>query len=184
MSAVKRVQKLLRQAEKRAMTSLDLASKKKTEKQKLAQLAQGNEKLRKEEEVFVKATGRAMEKALAIGRWFEARESEYIVRVKTGSVLVVDDVVEDEEAKRKVVAEGKKAREREEKQQEEGQQQQQEQQQQHPDHEHDHEATNPAQPASKSAAKKRKRAAALAEKELPESRTRWVNVVEIAVTYK
>lgn len=184
MSAVKRVQKLLRQTEKRAMVSLDLASKKKTEKQKLAQLAQGNEKLRREEEVFVKATGRAMEKALAIGRWFETRESEYTVRVKTGSVLVVDDVVEDEEAKRRLVAEGEKAREEGGKQQGEEQEQQQQQQQRQPDHDHDHEATNLAQPVSKSAAKKRKRAAALVEKELPESRTRWVNVVEIAVTYK
>ena len=173
MSAVKRVQKLLRQAEKRAMASLDLGSKKKTEKQKLAQLAAGHDALRKgkgEEEVFVKATGRAMEKALAVGRWFETREAEYVTRVKTGCVLVVDDVVEDEEMRRRVIAEGEEVGEVEElkEQQQQGQ---------------NAEATSAA-PVSKSAAKKRKRAANAESEELPESRTRWVNVVEIAVTYK
>ena len=173
MSAVKRVQKLLCQAEKRAMASLDLGSKKKTEKQKLAQLAAGHDALRKgkgEEEVFVKATGRAMEKALAVGRWFETREAEYVTRVKTGCVLVVDDVVEDEEMRRRVTAEGEEVGEVEElkEQQQQGQ---------------NAEATSAA-PVSKSASKKRKRAANAESEELPESRTRWVNVVEIAVTYK
>ena len=155
------------------MASLDLGSKKKTEKQKLAQLAAGHDALRKgkgEEEVFVKATGRAMEKALAVGRWFETREAEYVTRVKTGCVLVVDDVVEDEEMRRRVIAEGEEVGEVEElkEQQQQGQ---------------NAEATSAA-PVSKSAAKKRKRAANAESEELPESRTRWVNVVEIAVTYK
>lgn len=175
MSAVKRVQKLLRQAEKRAMASLDLGSKKKTEKQKLAQLAAGHDALRKgkgEEEVFVKATGRAMEKALAVGRWFETREAEYVTRVKTGCVLVVDDVVEDEEMRGRVIAEGERVGEEEK-------EKQQQQQQEDKDAE-----TTPAPSVSKSAAKKRKRAANAESEELPESRTRWVNVVEIAVTYK
>lgn len=155
------------------MASLDLGSKKKTEKQKLAQLAAGHDALRKgkgEEEVFVKATGRAMEKALAVGRWFETREAEYVTRVKTGCVLVVDDVVEDEEMRRRVIDEGEKVGG------EENEKQQQQQQGQ------DAEATSA--PVSKSAAKKRKRAANAVTEELPESRTRWVNVVEIAVTYK
>ena len=155
------------------MASLDLGSKKKTEKQKLAQLAAGYDALRKgkgEEEVFVKATGRAMEKALAVGRWFETREAEYVTRVKTGCVLVVDDVVEDEEMRRRVIAEGEEVGEVEElkEQQQQGQ---------------NAEATSAA-PVSKSASKKRKRAANAESEELPESRTRWVNVVEIAVTYK
>ena len=155
------------------MASLDLGSKKKTEKQKLAQLAAGHDALRKgkgEEEVFVKATGRAMEKALAVGRWFETREAEYVTRVKTGCVLVVDDVVEDEEMRGRVIAEGEEVGEEEElkEQQQQGQ---------------NAEATSAA-PVSKSAAKKRKRAANAESEELPESRTRWVNVVEIAVTYK
>lgn len=174
MSAVKRVQKLLRQVEKRAIASLDLSSKRKTEKEKLAQLAQGHERLRKgkgEEEVFIKATGRAIEKALSVGKWFETKETEYVVRVKTGTVLVVDDVVEDEAARQRVLAEGEKAKkQQQQKQQEEGSS-----------------AAEPVASApsgSKSASKKRKRAANAETEELPEARTRWVNVVEIAVTYK
>lgn len=149
------------------MASLDLSSKRKTEKEKLAQLAQGHDQLRKgkgEEEVFIKATGRAMDKALSVGKWFETRETEYVVRVKTGSVLVVDDVVEDEEARQKIVAEGEKAQQQESK---------------------DEAALSSSdKPVSKSAAKKWKRAANAEAEELPESRTRWVNVVEVAVTYK
>lgn len=168
MSAVKRVQKLLHLAEKRAMTSvhLNLGNKTKTDRQKLAQMAEGHEKMRKgpgQEEVFIKATGKAMEKAMRVGKWFGEREREYVTRVKTGSVVVVDDVVEDEEGRKKAVEEGERFKEREDKK--EG-------------------GDTEESVGSKSAAKKRKRAAAAETEELPESRTRWVNVVEIAVTYK
>lgn len=172
MSAVKRVQKLLRQVERRAIASLDLSSKRKTEKEKLAQLVQGHERLRKgkgEEEVFIKATGRAIEKALSVGKWFETKETEYVVRVNTGTVLVVDDVIEDEAARQRVLAEGGEAKKQQESKDEEGP---------------TVESVSSAPPVSKSAAKKRKRAAHAEAEELPEARTRWVNVVEIAVTYK
>lgn len=49
------------------------------------------------EPVFVKATGMAIERALAVGKWFEQREGEYSVAVKTGNVVVVDDIVENEQ---------------------------------------------------------------------------------------
>ncbi|KAE8144067.1 Rpp20 subunit of nuclear RNase MRP and P-domain-containing protein [Aspergillus pseudotamarii] len=153
MSAVKRVQKFLRQAEKRATASVNLSSTKKRDRERLAQIARGNESLKKEE-VFVKATGRAIEKALRVGKWFEERESEYAVRVETGSVLVVDDVVEDEERKRKL----------------------------------EEKVKGDALQGSESAAKKQRRAAnALAvaeEEELPETRTRWVNKVEVSIAFK
>lgn len=154
------------------MTSVhvSLGNKTKTDRQKLAQMAEGHDKLRKEagqEEIFIKATGRAMEKAMRVGKWFEERKREYETRVKTGSVLVVDDVVEDEEGRKRVVEEGEMVKK-------EGEQERKE--------EGDAEAPAPA--GSKSAAKKRKRAAAAETEELPETRTRWVNVVEIAVTYK
>jgi ribonuclease P/MRP protein subunit POP7 len=157
MSAVKRIQKLLLQAEKRATASINLEDTRKNEKQKLAELANISSK---REEVFVKATGRAIEKALNVGKWFEEKETEYSVRVKTGSVIVVDDVVEDEE---------KKEQEEQKRQRQEGQQ------------------SNPPAPESKSAAKKRKRQATAAvnpDAELPESRTRWVKMVEVAVSLK
>ncbi|RHZ68284.1 ribonuclease P subunit p20 family protein [Aspergillus thermomutatus] len=179
MSAVKRIQKLLRQAEKRATAAVNLSSSKRTDRQKLAQVARGQEQLSKEE-VFVKATGRAIEKALSVGRWFEDRGNEYAVRVKTGSVLVVDDIEEDEEAKRKAIAEAERVL-------------QQEPAQEKKDDDGDQTAPDPfgdapAPRSSKSETKKRKRAAdALASasgEELPETRTRWVNMVEIAVTLK
>jgi ribonuclease P/MRP protein subunit POP7 len=168
MSVVKRVQKFLRQAEKRATASVNLSSSAKRNQQKLAEIARGEEQLRKEE-VFVKATGRAIEKALEVGRWFEEREGEYRVRVETGSVLVVDDVEEDEEGKRKAIEKGEKA-----KKELEG-------------NVKSEDGTEKAV-ESKSAVKKRRRAAnALASvegEELPETRTRWVNKVEISISYK
>ncbi|KAL4799740.1 Rpp20 subunit of nuclear RNase MRP and P-domain-containing protein [Aspergillus venezuelensis] len=226
MSAVKRVQKLLRHAEKRAMTSLSKSSKTNGKKanppnQKgsqgqqeklLAALARGEEREQlSSEEVFVKATGRAMGTALKVGTWFEGhgREAEYKVRVKTGSVLVVDDVEEDEGGKegymRELQGGGRDAAE---------------------DgstsgngagtgtgnettimttadqgdptivSETPGEATavtstytsSAPKALSKSALKKRKRAAglaaSLADTELPETRTRWVNSVEVAISLK
>lgn len=118
----------------------------------------------KREEVFVKATGRAIEKALNVAKWFEEKETEYTVRVNTGSVVVVDDIVEDEEMKAKE------------------EQKRQRQEEQTPTDQGD--AASKSE--SKSAAKKRKRQAAAAEDdaELPESRTRWIKMVEVAVSLK
>lgn len=162
MSAVKRVQKLLRQAEKRATAKISLEDTRKTEKQKLAELAAAAEQ---REEVFVKATGRAIEKVLNVGKWFEEKEAEYTVRVKTGSVLVVDDVVEDQEQKEKF--EKKQQRLEEGKSAESGK-------------------AKTEQGLAKSALKKRKRKApgASGDDELPETRTRWIKMVEIAVSLK
>ncbi|KAL4935671.1 Rpp20 subunit of nuclear RNase MRP and P-domain-containing protein [Aspergillus oleicola] len=226
MSAVKRVQKLLRHAEKRAMSSLSNSSKSSSKSSSnlkkqggnqkgggqqeniLAALARGEETVQlSSEEVFVKATGRAMGTALKVGKWFEShgREAEYKVRVKTGSVLVVDDVEEDEGGKEEYMneLEGRGAA---------------------GDgspggdgtgnettimtttdqgdptiiSETSDEPTTAAvattdtpstsKPLSKSALKKRKRAAglaaSLADLELPETRTRWVNSVEVAISLK
>lgn len=182
MSAVKRVQKLLRQAEKRATAAVNLSSSKRTDRQKLAEVARGQEQL-SEEEVFVKATGRAIERALSVGRWFEERGNEYAVRVKTGSVLVVDDIEEDEEAKRKAIEEAERVL-----QQEQTQEAKKDDEKDVGQPAPDQSVDAPAQPVSKSETKKRKRAAnALASacvEELPETRTRWVNMVEIAVALK
>ncbi|PKY06570.1 hypothetical protein P168DRAFT_325428 [Aspergillus campestris IBT 28561] len=162
MASVKRVQKLLRQAEKRATASVDLANARKRNQQRLALVAprtgeedgqegQQGQKGKGKEEVFVKATGRAMEKALAVGKWFEEKGGEeFAVRVSTGSVLVVDDVEEGEGGKGggMILLAWKE----------------------------------------KDTKKKRKRttdtAAAAEDAELPETRTRWVNMVEVAVSLK
>ncbi|PYI07241.1 hypothetical protein BO78DRAFT_313582 [Aspergillus sclerotiicarbonarius CBS 121057] len=166
MGVVKRVQKYLRAAENRATGSL-LGSNNKGRgggrKEQIAALAKSQEALKKEE-VFVKATGRAMERALKVGKWFEGegRAEEFTVRVKTGSVLVVDDVVdEDQEEREDGEEEGKKEEEVErlKREIEEG-------------------------GLSKAAVRKRKRDVARIEGEVPETRTRWVNMVEVAVSLK
>lgn len=53
------------------------------------------------EKVFVKASGRAMEKAVKVGNFFRDKGEEWPVdvEVKTGSVCVVDDVVLDDTSK-------------------------------------------------------------------------------------
>lgn len=191
MSAVKRVLKLLRHAEKRALDASGpvkaLGGRERRNAASGMGKAQEDKKMKNAgEEVFVKATGRAIEKALSVGRWFE-RDEEFCVRVSTGSVLVVDDVEEDEEVKKKVVEAGKEVLKPEGESQSQG---------------GEGSATSSSMPlsatasaatpapsstptVSKSASKKRKRAAcAAASSELPETRTRWVNMVEIAVSLK
>ncbi|CAG8173687.1 unnamed protein product [Penicillium salamii] len=161
MSAVKRVQKLLIQAEKRATANISLEDTRKSEQQILEELSKVSEK---REEVFVKATGRAIEKALNVGKWFEEKTTQYVVRINTGSVLVVDDVVADEEKKQK---------------EQQKQQQSEKQSQSGP-------STDPSKTESKSTSTKRKHQDDPAESddELPESRTRWIKMVEVAVTLK
>lgn len=156
MSAVKRVQKLFRQAEKRATAKINVEDTRKTEKQMLAQLANAAEQ---QEEVYVKATGRAIEKVLNVGKWFEEKGSEYTVRVSTGSVLVVDDVVQDEMRKENPTQKMYKK---------------------------ETTTTEPEQGTVKSDGKKRKREEPkLADDyELPETRTRWVKMVEVAISLK
>lgn len=162
MSAVKRVQKLLLQAEKRATANVKLDDTRTTEKQKLSELAKAAEQ---REEVFVKATGKAIEKALNVGKWFEEKEVEYSVRVSTGSVLVVDDVVEDEEEKEREL---RKER------------------QQRPESDCKGDSASGEGGGAEEASKKRKRDVPVVSEdvELPESRTRWVKMVEVAVSLK
>lgn len=173
MSAVKRVQKLLRQAEKRATANISLEDTRTTEKQKLAELAKVAEQ---REEVFVKATGRAIEKALNVGKWFEEKEAEYAVRVSTGSVLVVDDVVEDEE---------KKEREMQKQNRQSGDQQEAAQGSNTQQSTTEAGSAPSQEPAAKNAAKKKRKTPPISDDaELPESRTRWIKMVEVAVSLK
>ncbi|RAO65385.1 uncharacterized protein BHQ10_001397 [Talaromyces amestolkiae] len=107
MSAVKRVQKLLRAAERRAMAPLLGMGGRRRHPYHHQHAGKGGrdvlEKCRaklREEKVLIKATGRAIEKALSVGRWFEEGKGgggeEYEVVVRTGSVCVVDDIVEED----------------------------------------------------------------------------------------
>lgn len=97
ISAVKRVKKLLTHVEKRATQYVKLIRK--DHQQGLQELAEASEQLGKsKEEVLVKASGRAIEKALKVGEWFSNKEKDMSckVEVRSGSVSVVDDIVEVE----------------------------------------------------------------------------------------
>lgn len=97
MAAVKRVRKLLHQVEKRALSKVKLPdlkqNAKKGDKMFLEAIESAAEVVGKET-VYVKASGRAVEKALRIGEWLKGKEGGVNVRVETGSTIVVDDLVE------------------------------------------------------------------------------------------
>lgn len=110
MSAIKRVEKLLRLADKRDLQAATTHAQKNKRKRRrdddggedeVVAVARGveEEKERKRraggvsgEEVVVKGTGKAISKAMEIGAWFLQREKEFVVRIRTGSVGAVDDV--------------------------------------------------------------------------------------------
>ena len=97
MSAVNRVRKLLDQVDKRAVGDLNLLNTKGSDRQKLQALNQKivDAKCKASEEVVLKATGRAIERVLGLGLYFQG-QPDYMVRLRTGSVGVVDDIVERE----------------------------------------------------------------------------------------
>lgn len=107
ISAVKRVKQFLREIEKRAMQSLGLdgvlsktAGGRHGDGDFQRKLDEVSEKLSRDgEKVLVKASGRAIEQALRIGDWFRNKEEEMLcqVEVQTGSVSVIDDIVEADE---------------------------------------------------------------------------------------
>ncbi|RMZ79695.1 hypothetical protein DV738_g3214, partial [Chaetothyriales sp. CBS 135597] len=79
MAAVKRVRKFLVQIERRATQDVRLVER--GEREGLRRLAEARDRMVKHE-VVVKASGRAMAKAVAVGRWFEDREKEWRVGVE------------------------------------------------------------------------------------------------------
>lgn len=97
MSAVKRVKKLLGHVEKRATQNVNMIER--GHGDGMRKLVEASDKISKDkEEVVVKASGRAITKALNVGEWFSNREKEIMckVEVRSGSVSVIDDVVEKE----------------------------------------------------------------------------------------
>ncbi|KAK7537201.1 Rpp20 subunit of nuclear RNase MRP and P-domain-containing protein [Phyllosticta citribraziliensis] len=97
LSAVKRVQKLLSIAEKRAAQSA-LAQKRNRRADPIMSAAiaavDGQEK---PERVTIKATGRSIEKAMELALFFQQQEDCH-VRLETGTVDAIDDLVEDTNA--------------------------------------------------------------------------------------
>jgi len=49
------------------------------------------------EEVLLKGTGKAIARVMEMGVWFQQREEEYVVRLRTGTVGAIDDIEVDEE---------------------------------------------------------------------------------------
>lgn len=99
MAAVKRVRKLLDQAEKRNLQREGvLGTGKRTGN--IAAAAQTKSRI-KQEEVLVKGSGRAIEQAAKVGEWFKrhAEDGGWLVDVRAGSVKVIDDIVEDSSTK-------------------------------------------------------------------------------------
>ena len=93
ISAVKRVRKLLSLVEKRSVGKVDLSNGKDSNKQKLKALdVEGSQKEKEPEEVVLKGTNRVIEKVLGLALFFQGQE-DLIVRLRTGTVGVVDDIV-------------------------------------------------------------------------------------------
>ncbi|KAF2214511.1 hypothetical protein CERZMDRAFT_90348 [Cercospora zeae-maydis SCOH1-5] len=110
MSAVKRVEKLLRLSDKRLVQSATQRSKDSQKAKRRSErgadeilgiakeLESAKAKASDQEQVVLKGTGKAINKAMELGLWFQQRE-EYQVTLQTGTVGAVDDVhyQEDEE---------------------------------------------------------------------------------------
>ena len=86
------MRKLLAQVDKRAVGKVDLLGGKGSDRQKLSKVGQQD---KEPEEVTLKATNKAIERALGLALFFQGQE-DCRVRLKTGSVGVVDDIVVDE----------------------------------------------------------------------------------------
>lgn len=95
ISVVKRVRKLLKEIDKRSMGKIDLINGKGSDKQKLKQIGQQTAPTagKEAEEVVLKATNRAIEKVLGIALYFQGQD-DCRVRLRTGSLGVVDDIID------------------------------------------------------------------------------------------
>ena len=98
---IKRIRKLLSEVERRERQSLHAtgrqallqANGRLDPKQVERTIAEATKEKREKggEEVYVKATGKAIERALEIGVWFQ-KEGDCKVRVEIGSVKAIDDI--------------------------------------------------------------------------------------------
>ena len=94
ISAVKRVKKLLAHAEKRATGDVNLVRS--GDREGLKKLAAASDTVAKnKEEVLVKASGKAMTKALRLGEWFSNKEKDIAcnVEIRSRNISVIDDIV-------------------------------------------------------------------------------------------
>ena len=92
MSAFKRVKQILNQINKRYTQGTSAG--KNTGRERSQGLDNAARATRKPEEVIIRATGRAIEKALNLALFFQ-KQDDYCVKIRTGSVDAVDDIVQD-----------------------------------------------------------------------------------------
>ena len=90
VASIKRVRTYLSAIDARVMGTIDLsASGHLADRQLIGQISEGRHK--EGEEVVVKASGKAIEKALDLGLYFSKQE-DCRVRIRTGTAGAVDDV--------------------------------------------------------------------------------------------
>ena len=208
MAAVKRVRKLLLEVEKRAMKNVKLVDGKSRDREKLNKIAEGSQKAR-EEKIYVKATGMAIHQALKVGQWFREKEKELPVQVevKTGSVIVVDDIVEkDQGLDKSSTADNATRNEAEYEQMDIDAKRESTTNDGHekaitPSLSEDQTTIDPSsevkngsiskqeeecntQKSTSRTRRRRKKRPMYSEDEVPEARTRWVKMVEIAISLK
>ena len=90
---MKRVRKLLALVDQRSIGKVDITGKNSNDKQRLKEIARQD---KEKEEVLLKATGKAIEKVLGLALFFQGQE-DLVVKIRTGSVGAVDDIVEVEQ---------------------------------------------------------------------------------------
>lgn len=129
LSAVKRVEKLLHLSDQRLVQSATTLAKQNRSKgrgkrkrgardtdgdgDEILEIAEAVERQKRQnkgggedggEDVVLKGTGKAIQKVMELGLWFQQRE-EYIVRLRTRSVAAIDDITVDEDATADITAE-------------------------------------------------------------------------------
>jgi ribonuclease P/MRP protein subunit POP7 len=191
MSTVKRVKKLLHQVEKRATQHVKLV--KRGDRHEMRNLAEASDKIAREREaVLVKASGKAITRALKIGEWFSDKEKDIActVEIRSGNVSVVDDIVsvkQEEESEEEEAADqpptvleggdttmellGDVNKTSLKPESDQGDR----------DTTHD---TSPEKNGAQKARRRKRKRPAYAPEDVPEQRLRWVKTVEVAIALK
>jgi ribonuclease P/MRP protein subunit POP7 len=99
MSTVRRVRSLLHQIDKRSAQSASSRAATKQKRDRILAAAMMGVGDAGREEVTIKGSGRAVDKVLSLAAWFGEREKEegVKVRLQTGSVWAIDDIVAGED---------------------------------------------------------------------------------------
>ena len=123
------------------------------------------------EEVILKATNRAIEKALGLGLFFQGQE-DVRVRLRTGSLGAVDDIVVEEKSKGEKGKNGRSKKKAKEKEKSKRRQEEEGSAADEHDGRHKEEVDNKmADPEAE-------------DEDLPETRIRKVSVLEIGISLK